>query len=27
MDRYLFFEDEGEVRDLLESPYRPSAAS
>jgi hypothetical protein len=27
MDRYLFFEDDGEVRELLESPYRSSAAS
>jgi ATPase subunit of ABC transporter with duplicated ATPase domains len=27
MDRYLFFEEEGSVRELLESPYLPSAAS
>jgi ATPase subunit of ABC transporter with duplicated ATPase domains len=27
MDRYLFFEEEGAVRELLESPYLPSAAS
>lgn len=27
MDRYLFFEEDGEVRELLESPYRTSAAS
>jgi hypothetical protein len=27
MDRYLFFEEDGVVRELLESPYRISAAS